>query len=382
MTARRTATTRVVTEINRTAILDALREKGPLTRRGIQSATGLSPATVERLCVALANDRLIVPDGRERSSGGRPSVLYRHAGDSRVVAAVEIAAARVRGRLVDLDGHVVHACDVGHDCEDADSSGVTSLGVPATLTVIEQLLGHADRIHKPCVAIGVSVPGAVSAPEGRVTNAAELGWRDVPLGDILRARHDTPVVIENDANAIGFGEWSDGVGENTDSLAALVLGYGVGAGIVNRGVVLRGHRSGAGEIGYLVADRGALSRLFTVQGDLESRIHVAMGGRPVGETLRRAAAGEEDAVHVAEAVFDYLGLACVALSAVVDPEVIVLAGHLVEVRDYAIDQVRRRLVGRVGYPPRVVVARFGQDAALEGVARLAISRAVTATYLS
>ena len=72
MNKPRTATTKVVTEINRTAILDALRLQGPLSRASIGRHTGLSPATVERLCSALVEAGLIVVDGYERSSGGRP----------------------------------------------------------------------------------------------------------------------------------------------------------------------------------------------------------------------------------------------------------------------------------------------------------------------
>ena len=51
-----------------------------------------------------------------------------------------------------------------------------------------------------------------ATPEGRVRNAVELGWHDLALGDILRARHDLPILIENDANAVGYGEWSRGAG--------------------------------------------------------------------------------------------------------------------------------------------------------------------------
>ncbi len=84
----RTATTRDVTQVNRTAILDALRVHGPLSRRQIQDRTGLSSATVERLCNALLAEKLIAIDGLQRAGTGRPSHLYRFAGGSRVIAAV------------------------------------------------------------------------------------------------------------------------------------------------------------------------------------------------------------------------------------------------------------------------------------------------------
>lgn len=378
----RTATTRVVKGINRTAILDALREHGPLTRRGIGQRTGLSPATVERLTTALAAEGLIAHDGQERSSGGRPSTMFRHVGEGRLVAAVEVGADRVRGRLVDLDGRVVHEA-VDDTAADAAADGVAGARVPSTLAMIAALIAAAERLGKPCVAVGVSVPGAVSEPDGHVTNAAELGWRDLALGDILRSRHELPIIIENDANATAIGESTDGVGAGARNLVAFVLGYGSGAGIISDGRVLRGHRAGAGEVGYLLADRTAFERLFTLHGDLESRIEAAAGGATLAEVLDAAAAGRPaELVAVASEVFDYVALALAALSVVLDPEVIVLGGHLTRQPPVVVEELRRRLVGRITYPPRILVSGLGADAPLVGVAHLAIERARESTYLA
>lgn len=374
--APKTATTKVVTQINRTAVLDAIRDAGPMTRKDIQDATGLSSATVERLCSSLVAEGLIVADGAERSARGRPAVLYRHAGEGRVVAAIEVSASGVRGRLVDLDGRVAYAAT---ELPCAEGSGPR--GVQETLAVTEDLLEAAQTLHKPCLAVGVSVPGAVSVPEGRVRNAVELGWHDLALGDILRARHDLPILIENDANAVGYGEWSRGAGVGSQHMVAFVLGDGAGAGIVTGGTILRGNRSTAGEIGFLLADRAAFSRLYTLQGDLETRI-AAAASPSLGALLDAAAAGDPDAADAAAEVFDYVGIACAALSAVLDPEVIVLAGQLARQPQYAAKEVRRRLVGRIAFPPALVASALGDEAALTGVAQIAIAHARESIYLT
>lgn len=374
--APKTATTKVVTQINRTAVLDAIRDAGPMTRKDIQDATGLSSATVERLCSSLVSEGLIVADGAERSARGRPAVLYRHAGEGRVVAAIEVSAAGVRGRLVDLDGRVAYTA-TERPCVETDGPR----GVQETLAVTEDLLDAAQTLHKPCLAVGVSVPGAVSVPEGRVRNAVELGWHDLALGDILRARYDLPILIENDANAVGYGEWSRGAGVGSEHLVAFVLGNGAGAGIVAGGTILRGNRSTAGEIGFLLADRSALTRLYTMQGDLETRI-AAAASPSLAALLDAAAAGDPAAADAADEVFDYVGIACAALSAVLDPEVIVLAGQLVRHPQYAVKEVRRRLVGRIAFPPRLIASELGDEAALTGVAQIAIAHARESIYLA
>ena len=126
----RIATTRVVTEINRTAILDALLEHGPLSRKQIVQRTGLSSATVERLSAALLSENLIAVDGLERSSGGRPSYLLRYAGSSRAVAAID----RLWDATTDVEVWPVqtNAGFLGRLCSDPDfRSGAVDTGLIA-----------------------------------------------------------------------------------------------------------------------------------------------------------------------------------------------------------------------------------------------------------
>jgi len=89
---RATATTSTLARVNQTAIIEALRESGALSRQQLGVKTGLSPATINRLTASLIDDGLVVAAGQEPSTGGRPSVLLRYAGSSRLVAAIQLRA--------------------------------------------------------------------------------------------------------------------------------------------------------------------------------------------------------------------------------------------------------------------------------------------------
>src|ERR1035437_804681 len=94
---RDTATTSTLARVNRTTILEALRNSGTLSRQQIGAVTGLSPATVNRLTGALITEGIVAVAGREPSTGGRPSVLLRYVGGSRLVAAIQLRAERAPG---------------------------------------------------------------------------------------------------------------------------------------------------------------------------------------------------------------------------------------------------------------------------------------------
>jgi len=383
----RTATTKVVTDINRTAVLDALEQSGPASRSGLRERTGLSPATVDRLCAALLEDGLIERCGVEKSSGGRPSTLFRFAGERRVIVAAEVTTHGPRGMLVGLDGtgsdRLRRPLPVGAEADER---------LEATLATIASLIEQAGRDERRVLGLALSVPGVVDG-EGRVSNSEELGWRRLAIGSIVEHRFGLPCLVENDANAIAVGEWTHGVGSGTESLAALVLGTGVGAGLVVGGRLIRGAHSGAGEIGYLLTGRESLRNLYAQQGDLESRIGQVTarhrGDRralATAEVLRAAAAGDRRATDLTTELLDYLALSAAAVATVLDPEVIVFAGRLPDdeahLLHHLLTGLEQRLTGRIPLVPRIVLSALGDDAALVGVGELMARRTKGAVYLA
>lgn len=379
----RTATTRTVTDINRTAVLDALSTHGPLSRSALRRVTGLSPATIDRLCAALLEEQLVVRAGVERSSGGRPSTLLRFAGERRVIVTVEVTAAGPRGMLMGLDGSRTDRVD-----RVTPPHADPSARLDALLLLIEDLVARAADAGRACLGIAVVVPGVVD-DRGRVSNSAELGWQQLDVGSIVGHRFGLPTLVENDANAIAFGEWTHGSGDGVRSLVAVVLGVGVGSGIVSDGTLVRGARSGAGEIGYLVADRSAFGRVFARQGDLESRIG-AVPARYAGEgapadaaaLLAAAAAGDPRATDLAAELLDHLAFAVIALATVIDPAVVVLHGRLPADGDWVVRQLEQRLAGRIPFPPTILRSGLGTDAALAGVGELMARRTKGSVYLA
>lgn len=378
----RTATTKVVTDINRTAVLDTLAQSGPASRSGLRQRTGLSVATIDRLCAALLEEGLIERSGVEKSRGGRPSVLFRFVAERQVIVAAEVTADGSRGMLVGLDG------SGSTELTDTLPAG-TGAGrrLDSVLELIGTLVAQARADDRRVLGAAVSVPGVVDA-QGRVWNSVELGWQRLAIGDVLRHRFDLPCLVENDANAIAVGEWTHGAGTGTESLAALVLGTGVGAGLVSGGELIRGARAGAGEIGYLLTGRESFGRLFTQQGDLESRIaqitatQQGSGGPLTAADVIDAGASQEAATGPAAELLDYLALSAAAISILLDPEILVLAGRLPSDTGHLIRELEQRLAGRIPLVPRIVPAALGNDAPLIGVSALMARRTKGAVYLA
>lgn len=382
----RAAGGRASVRANSDTVLEVLRANGALSRRQISERTGLSAATVSRATAGLVESGIVVPFGRSPSSGGRPAELLRYAGGSRVVAAVQIGVRRMEGALVDLDGHVT-----------VRRSVVPVLARSGSQEWVRQVVGLVDLLARtaatagmPCLGAGVAVPAVVHGADDRIDAMIGFGAHDLPLGRLLRDSLKMPVVVENDANSLAYGELKEGEATGLSSLVGLFIDNGIGAGIVTGGALHKGAHGEAGEIGYLLVERSSLGQSFSDRGDLEDHIgydaltrragerglQPPEGGKlTAGDVFRLAAAGNPVARDLAEEILDITAMAVAAMVIVLDPQLVVI-GSTEPARDSAmVPDVQRRLQGRIIHVPRIAAAHHGADAVMVGVGRLAAEQA-------
>ena len=129
------------------------------------------------------------------------------------------------------------------------------------LKFVEQLAQECDQIlfkeigihlgDPRLVGVGVGAPMA-NYFTGRVENAPNLGWKNVPLKDIFAEKFKTNAVIENDANLAAVGEKKWGAGKDLTDFILITLGTGVGAGLILNGKLYRGHQGLGGEGGHII----------------------------------------------------------------------------------------------------------------------------------
>ncbi len=135
-------------------------------------------------------------------------------------------------------------------------SGATKFeeGREAVLSDIVAAISKLRATHggEGLSGIGVGVPGFIRMKEGLITNSNNLPYlENVPIRDLLSAKLETRVILENDANAAALGEKWMGAGRHVDDLVLLTLGTGIGGGIISGGRIVRGSVGMAGEFGHI-----------------------------------------------------------------------------------------------------------------------------------
>ncbi|MEU0685968.1 ROK family protein [Streptomyces uncialis] len=371
-------------------LLQLVRSGRATTRGALQEATGLSRATV-----GLRLDRLFRAGWlREGAAGpggsplgGRPSARLEFDTVHAVVLAADLDTRHARAAVLTLDGTPLAEHTGPLRVEDGPESVLGELG-----DWFAGLLDRAGRDPARVCGIGLAVPGPVDTATGRVVQPPIMpGWDGHDIrGRLCRAftartgAGDVPVLVDNDANLMAYGEQRASF-PGCSAFALVKVSTGIGAGVIVDGAVYRGIDGGAGDIGHVrvpggadalckcgsygclaaVASGRALARRLADLGV------PAASGSDVGALL---AAGHPEAVRLAREAGRAVGEVLATVVTLLNPGVLMIAGDLAGtafltgVRELLYQRALPRSTSRL----EVVTARLGERAGLVGAGAMVV----------
>jgi predicted NBD/HSP70 family sugar kinase len=382
--------------VNRTLVLDAIKAGGPVSRAALAKSVALAKPTVSVIVDDLLATGLVreLDRGQRGPVRGRPPVLIEFNARSMFVAGIHVGVQSTRIVLADAAGREIVRRMLPTPRLAAEAA------LMEIAAALDDMVGTAGIGRRDVSSVGVCVPGLVDLDTGTCVLAPNLGWRDVPMAQILATRIGASLFVHNGAQAAAAAEAVEGAGRGSKTLAMLYAGTGVGAAVVQDGRVFHGSRGMAGEIGH-VPVAGATARCACgLVGCLETiasaqavaraaRAAVAEGRQtrmaPLGDELTpadvyaAAEAGDEVARGILAEAGRNLGLAGAWLVNVINPDVLVLAGGLAGAGEALTDPfretVRRHSVQ--GALERLTIRTWalGQDAKVRGAVILALQQA-------
>jgi len=235
---------------NRFEVLHALFDLGPSSRQELARHTGLSQATVATLVGQFLAEGVLTITAKERPGVGRPyERLAIDPGRGRIVG-VDVAETYVVATVYDL---ALGPLGQGEVALDEHENGQRYV-VDGIVDAIGRAVASGGTDRERIVGVGVSMPGHVHPGAGVSVFAPGWDWHDVRIEELLAARLELPVHIDNPLKAVALSEMWFGVGRGVDSVAVVNLGTGVGAGIALGGSLIRGSTNNAGEWGHTLLE--------------------------------------------------------------------------------------------------------------------------------
>ena len=163
------------------------------------------------------------------------------------VVGIDLGGTNMAAGIVDRKGRIV-----GRAKKKTKAQEGRDVVVDRIVATIEEACADAKLPMASLAGVGIGAPGPVDFGKGVVITAGNLGWKNAPLGELLRTRTGLPVFVDNDVNVAAWGEATAGAGEGCDSLLAAWVGTGVGGGLVLGKRLWRGDMHTAGEIGQTI----------------------------------------------------------------------------------------------------------------------------------
>jgi len=370
--------------LNERTLLEYLRRHKPTSRAQLARATRLSKPTVSQALASLEDAGLVRAMGQSISSkGGRIAILYEPNPNAGYVVGIDVGRGWIRAAVANLAGQIIARNDKLNDAQSA-SALVALISHLARDVVADAGLSWSQVVHAV-----IGMPGVFDEPSKRVLFASNLPeWGRHGLLTELQAAFGLSLSVENDANLAALGERSFGWGSSADTFVYIWVGTGVGMGIVINGALYRGARGAAGEIGFLpfgldeaVEEPGKISDsylgMFEEATSAEGIVRQARElGLPASLSPKQifdaAQQGDSKALAVVEQEGQRLALAIAAITAVLDPELIVLGGGIGKRGELLLAPLERRLQQLTPLRPRIVASKLGDDSVLLGSIAIAL----------
>lgn len=319
---------------------------------------------------------------------------------SRLAIGVDLGGTKIAATLVDPTGLVLARARQ----ETRPEEGVEPV-IERICRAAQELVSRVSRDR--ILGVGVGAAAMTDSLRGVVIQASNLGWKDVPLRQLVQERLDLPTFVDKDTNVAALAEHRFGAGRGARQLFYVTIGTGIGGGMILDGRVYHGASQGAGDFGHITlvpegplcgcGNVGCLEALASGPAIARQAVEAIHQGRQSHiadlvqgklETISAetvgAAAKESDplALELFAKAGYYLGLGLAIYINLNNPEVIIIGGGVAAVGELLLESVRAT-VQRYALPlsarmARIAPAMLGEDVGAIGAAALVFAQTTIA----
>ncbi|WP_249869134.1 ROK family transcriptional regulator [Oceanobacillus saliphilus] len=368
--------------VNKSIVLNKIRTAEPTSRAQIAKDTKLTPPTVSSIVRELMKEGIVKESDLGESSGGRKPKMLQINSNAFYVIGIDAGPGTVDCVLTDLTGKILERSSSYILTKPLTNEEFLSI----LIEKVDAIIHAAGGDHEKIIGIGIAMHGVVDVKKGVSLVAPNLDLRNIPIKATLEEHFDLIVRVENDARAMALGEsWFGGNGD-VDSMVAVNIGSGVGAGLVINGNLYHGAQDIAGEFGHMSIDLhgelcecgnpGCLQAYVSGQAIAERykkqlNLEQVLTGEEIYQLAKN---GDETAVQFLRETGEIIGIGLTNLIHLVNPSRIVLGGGVMKSEEFTFPKIYQTIEQRAltaeAKKTAVTVSRLGDDATVLGAVSL------------
>ena len=406
----KTGNLRLVQKINRSLVLNLIKEKGPISRADISKIIKLTRSTVSNLVYYLIRKDLVKEIGLTSSGVGRKAILLKLNSKAYYSIGVDLGTLRTTVVITDLLGRIEKRIEYPTNSHQDKDKIIKKL-----ITTIHNIIKDSGIQLKKISGVGVAAPGLIDK-KGLMLITPNFGWKDTPLGGILKKEFHIPVFVDNNVNAMALAEFEFGKGQGVKNFVFINVGIGIGAGIVIDGKLFHGESNCTGEIGHTTVDyngpkcscgnNGCLEVMVSGPAVVKRAIKAIKEGEKsviselVNYDLNKISAeivykaanqGDKLGRSIMEKTGEYLGTGVANIINLFNPELVIVGGGVARAGDLIFEPLKKAVQERAfsvsAEVAKIIPVSLGKDCTVIGAAALVlkemfeITRVITSSHL-
>ena len=344
-----------------------IRTHQPVSRADLSRLMETNRANITLLVNELLEEKLLREgaQGSLRVPGRKPTFLYINS-EKGFAVGLDVRASRTVLMITDSIGKQIGEI-VSFATKFDPQEFVLSLSAQVRRALREA--GLASFSPSACSGIGIVFPGMVDRESGVVINAPKLGWKHVPLIEMLEKEFEgIEIQLENSGRACALSQiWSAGGDSYGQEDSVFVsVSDGVGVGVVINGELMRGRHNTAGEFGHVplsidgpqcscgahgcweayISNLATLSRYFGRNISRNQPESIETIEFTIEDLITRARGGDSKALTALHSTARYLGLGLASVINAIDPSFVYIGGEITEAWELIESHVREAVKER------------------------------------
>ena len=288
------------------------------------------------------------------------------------VAALDVGGTSIKAALVSQKLDIIKTVSAPTPKND-----VFGVETSRTIMTIVHDLEKSQKVN----AIGFAVPGTLDEVNGISRWTGNLGWKNLPIRDLVARQAERPVAFGHDVRSGALAELRSGAAQKFQQSIFIPIGTGIAAALIIDGKIRSGDGY-AGEIGHMNVGHGircvcgltgcleTISSAAAISREYEKRTGTQISAKEVVNRI----GSDDNARHVWDQAIAYLAIALEDLITILAPEAIIFGGGLSQAHSALIDPLNVIFANRLTFQrrPELLIADYGVNAGTIGCAIMAL----------
>lgn len=376
-----TGSKELIRDINSHLVLETILNEGPISRAAISNKLGLTKATISTIVADLLEKQLVREIGSVDTSLGRKPILLEFCKEHGHIISVDLGVNLITIFTSDLKGNNCGLKQYGNNYSRYSV-------IDGVIELIAQTIRSLPPTLFGVVGICLGIHGVIH--ENQITFTPYYNYEQLPFAKKLEDFFHIPVTLENEANLSVLGEKS--FCYNLPNMVGISIHSGIGIGIIIDNKLYTGFNGNAGEFGHSIVEangrdcpcgnKGCLEQYASERAILHDYARLKkISSAYIDDFIAAHAAGDPDAVAMAEQFVRYISVGMNNLLNIFNPDVIVINSSFTMYIPDLITKIEAQLKNRMNKYCTLVPSGLQDISILLGGVCVCINRFLGVDYL-